>query len=113
MDLILVFGVAAFLTAWLVNGLVGILSGEKPGDTGRLGGEILLRLLVVLELGFVGRVLSYVGLKGLPRKLVLFTGLLCVLFFLIGSCRHTHKNNARFHRYYGVTNGEVYEIENR
>jgi hypothetical protein len=104
MALIFVLGVAALLTAWLVNGLVGMLSGEKPGDTGRLGGEIFLRIFVALELGIVGRVLNYVGLTGLPRKLVLFTGLLCVLSFLIGSCRHAHNNDTRFHRFYGVTN---------
>src|SRR5437867_9573992 len=27
------FGVAAFLVAWIVNALVGLLSGERPRDT--------------------------------------------------------------------------------
>jgi hypothetical protein len=82
--------VAAFLAAWIVNGLVGLLSGERPRDTGRLWLDIFLRVFVVLELGFIGRMLNYVGLGGLPRKVILFVGLLCVLLFLLRACHHEH-----------------------
>ena len=79
------FAVAAFLVAWVVNGLVGLLSGERPRDTGRLWLDIFLRLFGVLELGFIGRILNYVGLGGLLRKVLLFIGLLCLLLFLVRS----------------------------
>ena len=85
-----IFGLGTFLVAWVVNGLVGILSGEKPRDTGRLWVDIFLRLFVVLELGLIGRALNYVGLKGRFRKIFLFVGLLCVLLFLVRGCRHAH-----------------------
>ena len=84
------FAVAAFLVAWVVNGLIGLLSGERPRDTGSLWLDVFLRLFAVLELGFVGRILNYVGLAGLPRKVVLFVGLLCVLLFLARACDHKH-----------------------
>src|SRR6266568_9192510 len=76
------FAVAAFLVAWVVNGLVGLLSGERPRDTGSLWLDIFLRIFMVLELGVIGRVLNYCGFSGWPRKLVFFVGLLCVLLFL-------------------------------
>jgi hypothetical protein len=80
--------VLAFLVAWVVNGLVGLLSGERPRDTGSLWLDAFLRMFAVLELGIIGRILNYIGLDGLPRKLVLFVGLLCLLLFFIGACDH-------------------------
>ncbi len=106
-------GLAAFLVAWIVNGLVGMMSGENPRDTGRLGVEVFLRLFAVLELGVIGRVLNYLGLTGWPRKLVLFVGLLCVLAFLVRACHSAHTHDTRFEHIYGVTNGQLYEIEKR
>ena len=88
--LLAMFAVGAFLIAWVVNGFIGLLSGERPGDTGRLWLDIFLRLFAVLELGFIGRILNYAGLDGLPRKVVLFAGLLCLLLFLVSSCHHEH-----------------------
>lgn len=87
------FGLAAFLVAWVVNGLVGMMSGEKPGDTGRLWLDIFLRMFGILELGVIGRALNYLGLKGWPRKFVLFVGLLCLLLFLVRSCHDTRTDN--------------------
>ena len=86
--MIAMFAVAAFLVAWVVNGLVGLLSGEWPGDTGRLWLDTFLGMFGILELGWIGRILNYVGLRGLPRKLVLFVGLLCLLLFLARGCHH-------------------------
>jgi hypothetical protein len=85
-----VFAVIALLVAWVVNGLVGLLSGERPQDTGSLWLDIFSRFFAVLELGFIGRILSYVGLTGLPRRVVLFIGLVCLLSFLVKACHHTH-----------------------
>ena len=82
------FAVGAFLVAWTTNGLVGLLSGERPRDTGRLWLDIFLRFFAILELGFIGRLLGYVGLQGGARKLVLFIGLLCVFIFLLKAGRH-------------------------
>jgi hypothetical protein len=31
--MLVMFAVAAFLVAWVVNGLIGLLSGERPRDT--------------------------------------------------------------------------------
>ena len=85
-----VFALAAFLVAWVANGLVGLLSGEKPGDTGRLWVDVFLRMFAILELGFIGRILSHVGLNGWPRKVVLFIGLLGLLLFLLRAGHHRH-----------------------
>src|SRR5262245_31003370 len=84
------FAVAAFLVAWIVNGLVGLLSGEGPRDTVSQWADIFSRLFMVLELGVIGRVLNYCGLSGWPRKFVFFVGLLCVLLFLMRARHHTH-----------------------
>lgn len=83
-----IFAVAAFFVVWLANGLVGLFSGERPRDTGRLWLDVFLRFFAVLDLGIIGRILSCVGLDGLPRKIVLFIGLLCVLVFLVRACHH-------------------------
>lgn len=86
-------GLVAFLVAWVVNGFVGLLSGERPQDTGRLWADIFLRFFTILELGFIGRMLSYVGFKGWRRKSVLFIGLLCTLLFLLRACHHDHADH--------------------
>jgi hypothetical protein len=84
---------AALLIAWLVNTLIEMLSGEKPQSTVSLWGEIVSRLLIVSEFGLIGRILNHVGLTGLPRKAVLFVGLLCILlFFLKSNHHHTNTN---------------------
>ena len=57
--MLVAFALAAFLVAWVVNGFVGMLSGERPRDTGRLWADIFLRLFAILELGLIGRVLNY------------------------------------------------------
>src|SRR5207244_5935139 len=77
------FGVAAFLVAWIVNALVGLLSGERPRDTASLWFDIFFRFFAILELGLIGRVLSYLGLTGWPRKAMVFVGMLCILLFLV------------------------------
>jgi hypothetical protein len=87
--IVVVFAVLAFLIAWIGNGLIGWLSGEKPGDTGSLWLETFARFFGILELGFIGRMLNYVGVRGWPRKLVLFIGLVCVLLFLVKACQHS------------------------
>jgi len=71
------FAVAALLVAWVVNGLVGLMSGERPRDTGRLWADVFLRIFMILELGVIERVLNYLGVSGGPRKLVFFIGLFC------------------------------------
>ena len=93
--LLAAFGVAAFLVAWVANGLVGMSSGEKPRDTGWLWLDVFSRFLAILELGFIGRILSYVGFHGLTRKVVLFIGLLCVCLFLVRTCRHSHTDGSQ------------------
>jgi len=96
------FAVAAFLVAWVVNGLVGLLSGEHPRDTGRQWLDTFLRIFVVLELGWIGRVLNGVGLRGLPQKLVVFVGLLCLLIFLARACRQANEDDKTYIQSYPV-----------
>ncbi len=100
--LLTIFAVAAFLVAWVVKGLVALLSGEPPGDTGRLWLDVFLRIFAGLELGWIGRILNYAGLRGLPRKIVLFAGLLCLLFFLVRACQHDHQDDRPYIRSYPV-----------
>jgi hypothetical protein len=88
---------AAFLVAWVVNALVGLLSGEKPGDTGRLWLDVFSRIVPLLELGIIGWVLNHLGLKGWRRKLVLFIGVLCILSLLVRACRDTHDDQLPTH----------------
>lgn len=105
------FAVAAFLVAWTVNALVGLMMGERPRDTGSLWLDIFLRLFAVLELGAIGRVLSYLGFTGWPRKAVLFIGALCILLFLIRACSvGTHRPYSHTYTY---TNGQLHEIKDR
>jgi len=89
--------IAAFLVAWVVNGLVGLLSGEKPRDTASLWLDVFLRMVAVLELGVIGRVLNYCGLTGWPRKLILFLGLFCVLLFLARACHYSQAEQIKMY----------------
>ena len=107
------FGVAALLVAWVVNALVGLLSGDRPRDTGSLWFDIFFRFFAILELGLVGRALSYLGLTGWPRKAMVFVGMLCILLLLVRACHDAHSRDTRYDRAYGITNGQLYEIKNR
>jgi hypothetical protein len=91
--LLAIFAVAAFLVAWMVNGIVGLLSGERPRDTGRLWVDALFGIFSILELGFVGRILNHLGINTLPRKFIIFVGLLCVLLFLMKACHRDRNDN--------------------
>ena len=92
-----IIGVVAFVVAWIANGLVGMLSGEKPRDTGSLWVDTVLRFFTVLELGLIGHLLNRIGFNTLPRKALLLVGTLCVLLFLIGDCRSD--KNSRIQSY--------------
>src|SRR4051812_17003544 len=106
------FAVAAFLVAWTVNALVGLMMGERPRDTGSLWFDIFLRFFAVLELGAIGRALSYLGFTGWSRKAVLFIGAVCVLLFLIRAYSGARRHDPYLHTY-TYTNGQLYEITNR
>jgi hypothetical protein len=98
MDKLLIIGVfaaAALLVAWIANGLVGLLMGEKPGDTGSIWLDVFLKLFAILELGFIGRMLGYVGLNGWPRRIVLMIGTLCLLWFLLKPHHRSQSDNFR------------------
>ena len=53
------FCAMALIAAWVVNFLVGLLSGEHPGDTRRVWWEILFRSLAVGDLALIDRILNY------------------------------------------------------
>jgi hypothetical protein len=95
LGMLLMLGLASFLVAWLVNGLVGLLMGERPRDTGSLWLDTFFRVFLLLELGWIGRVLTYAGFSGSSRKLLLFLGCLCVVLFLAKDCRQEHNPNVR------------------
>src|SRR3569832_52828 len=99
------FAVAAFLVAWIVNALVGLMMGERPRDTGSLWFDIFFRLFAVLELGVIGRVLSYLGFTGWSRKAVLFIGAVCVLLFLVRAC--SDRSHSGYSHTYIYTNGDI------
>lgn len=85
---------ATFLVAWIANALVGLLMGEKPRDTVGVWFDTFFGMFALLELGFIGRMLTNFGLTGWPRKAVLFIGLVCVFVFLARACSHdTHKSD--------------------
>lgn len=91
--MLMVFGVISFLVAWVANGFVGLLSGERPRDTERLWLDTFLGMFAILELGMIGRFLNYLGFQGWPRKAVLFIGLLCAVLFLLKAGHHEHGDN--------------------
>ena len=77
----------ALLAAWIVNTLVGIMSGEKPGDTGRVWADLFLRIFGVGRLGVTGRILNYLGSDGWPRRVLYVAGTISILALLLESCR--------------------------
>jgi len=103
--------VAAFLVAWTVNALMSLMMGEKSQDTRSLWFDIFFRFFAILELGVIGRMLSYLGFSGWPRKAVVFIGALCVLLFLIKACS-TARHRDPYLRTYTYTNGQWHEVTN-
>ena len=91
--LLAAIAITAFLIAWIVNGLVGLMTGERPRDTYGLWFDTFLKFFAILELGLIGRILNNVGFERLSRKAVLFIGLLCALLFLLKACRHVRQDN--------------------
>src|SRR3954468_19265961 len=105
------FALAAFLIAWIVNALVGLMMGERPQDTGSLWFDIFFRFFAVLELGLIGRVLSSLGITGWSRKAVLFIGAICVLLFLIRA--GSDSSHCRYSHTYTYTNGHLQQVKDR
>jgi len=91
--LICAFAIAAFLIAWIVNGLVGLMSGEKPEDLGSVWADVFLRLFTILELGAIGRFLQYCGISSRMRRLVFFVGWLCLLMFFVRAAKRDALQN--------------------
>ena len=77
----------ALLGAWIVNAVVGMMSGEKPGDTGRQWADMFFRILGVGRIGVLGRILSYAGTEGWPRRILWAAGVISLLALLAWSCR--------------------------
>jgi hypothetical protein len=84
---IALIGLAALFVAWIANTLVGLLSGERPRDTGRLWSNIVLRIFTIKEFGVVGRILNYVASEGWPLRVLYGLGAIGILALLIRSCR--------------------------
>ena len=78
-------GLALFI-AWLVNALVGWMSGEHPGDTGRQAGDVFFRILGVVRLGMIGRLLDRVGWPPWVRWIIYFAGGVFILSALLRTC---------------------------
>ena len=102
-----VFAILAFLIAWIVNGIIGILSGERPQDTGSLWIDVFCKLLAVFELGFLGRLLNNFGFQGIPRKLILLLGLLCLLAILLRTIKPDPRDSGFRHTYPAISNHVV------
>lgn len=56
--------------AFVVYLLVGVLSGERPKDTGRLWGDMFFRALAVMRLGTIGHILNHAGSTGWPQRIL-------------------------------------------
>ena len=56
--MILTIALAAVVVAWVVNSIVAMMSGDRPDEMTGEAGDIFLRVLAVLELGFLGRLLD-------------------------------------------------------
>jgi hypothetical protein len=78
--------VAALVVAWVVNALVGILSGEHPKDTGRLWSDIVLRVFAAMKFGFLGRFVGYMASTGWRLRVLYALGVLGIVAFLIRGC---------------------------
>ena len=80
----------ALLAAWLVNTLIGIMSGEHPKDTGRVWSDIIMRIFGALEFGLVGRILGYLATTGWPLRVLYGLGAVGILAFFIRGCHEPH-----------------------
>jgi hypothetical protein len=80
----------ALLAAWLVNALVGILSGEHPKDTGRVWSDIIMRIFATMEFGLIGRILGYLATAGWPLRVLYGLGTVGILRFFIRGCHASH-----------------------
>jgi hypothetical protein len=84
--IVLLFCLVALIAACLVNVFVGLLSGERQEDTGRVWLDILLRVFGLGRLGFIGRMLNYA--EGVwPRRILYAVGGISILLLLIEGCR--------------------------
>ena len=72
LTMILTAAVLAFAAAWGINALMGLLSGDRPEDTRSVFLEMFLRVLGVLEFGFLGRLLDATGSARWVRWFIYF-----------------------------------------
>lgn len=86
LGMILLFAGVALVVAWFVNALVSTLSGEHPGDTGSLWGDVFSRMIGGWELGLVGRVLNYLN-GSWVRRVFGVLGLIGLVIFVVEGCR--------------------------
>lgn len=84
------FCVFALLAAWLVNTLVGIMSGEHPKDTGRVWSDMMMRMFAAMEFGLVGRILGYLATTGWPLRVLYGLGAIGIVAFFIRGCHESH-----------------------
>ena len=72
----------AWLAAGAVNIFVGVLSGERPRDTGRVWRDLFLGVFGLFELGYLGRMLNASSTRW-ARKLLYLAGLAFLIFWLL------------------------------
>ena len=81
--ILVTFLLVSFCAAWLVNALVGLMSGEKPGDTGRLWIDMFFRGLGTGLLGVFGRALNTFPTSGWARLALYVAGAIALLWLLV------------------------------
>ena len=85
-SLLLIWGGVALIGAWFVNFLMGLLRGERSGDTGRVWWDILLRMFAIGELGVLGHVLNYINASW-ARRIITVVGFTALVMYLFQACR--------------------------
>ena len=81
----LLIGLVTLIGAWLVNFLVGLLSGQHSGDTKSVWWDMLLRVFALGELGFMGRILNYINASW-ARRILAVVGFIALIIAIVQAC---------------------------
>ena len=84
---LLIVAVVAFLVAWVVNLVVGWISGEHPGDTGRQAVDVFFGIFGGMRLGLLARLLDRSTFPWV-RWIIYFAGAWFIVAMILRGCSH-------------------------